>query len=65
MDALKRIIQHDNKSGWSNTPGGLSRSQVVQDCVNGKIIPAKLYDQVGDALYNVRWPLPLKFNEIK
>ena len=61
LDALKRIIKHDGVSGWSKTPGGLARISVLEDCLKRKIIPQKLFDERGDALYGNNWPLPLSF----
>jgi len=60
LDALKRIIKHDAISGWENTSGGLSRIQVLKDCLDCKI-NYKLNDEESDVLYGVNWPMPWLF----
>lgn len=61
LNALKRIIKHDDVSGWSERSDALARKQVLRDCLSGKIESYKLKDNEGDELYGVRWPLPLQF----
>lgn len=62
LDALKRIIKHDAVSGWSNTPGGLARIRILEECDSGLMKPFKLLDERGDRLYGNSWPLPLQFS---
>lgn len=63
LDALKRIIRHDDAHGWGEDkdPGSLARRAVLADCERGKIKPHKLYDEKGDMLYGNDWPLPISF----
>lgn len=61
LDGLKRIIKHDYASGWQETPGGLARRKVVEECEEGIIKANKEKDERGDMLYGNRWPLPLNF----
>ena len=59
LDGLKRTIKHDYASGWKETPGGLARKKVLQECEEGKIKAKKQYDEKGDKLYGDGWPLPI------
>lgn len=61
LDALQRIIRHDRSSEWKNSPQGLARVSVLQDCLTHKIAPKKLFDDQSDELYGINWPLPLDF----
>ncbi len=65
LDGLKRIVLHDKASDWSNTPGGKARLTVLKDIEEGKIIAKKLLDEKTDALYGIKWPLPLDFENPK
>lgn len=60
LDALKRIIKHDQSHGY-NDPKAMARNKVLEDCLNSKITSYKLYDDKEDVLYGNKWPLPLTF----
>lgn len=60
LNGLRRIVMHDRASGWSETPDGRARRQVILDCSDGKI-PFKEDDDPGDEVYGIGWPLPLTF----
>ena len=61
LSALERIIRHDQCSGWNDSPDSLARIRVYEDCVNKTIPFKKMEDDPIDALYGVKWPLPLVF----
>lgn len=60
LDALRRILRHDESHDWLQKDDSLARQQVIADCLSGKI-KYKLNDEPGDYLYGVEWPLPLSF----
>jgi hypothetical protein len=65
VDALKRIIKHDQSHGWMYNSGCLARLKVLDECEKFKIPYKKYLDKKGDALYGVRYPLPLTFEQNK
>lgn len=61
LEGLKRIITHDETSGWSKTVNGLIRLQILDDCLKEKYSYKEL-DEETDILFGITWPLPYEDN---
>lgn len=63
LDALKRIVKHDLAHGWNVNADCKARMKLLEDCEKGLIKTKKVYDEKGDPLYGISWPLPLHFTD--
>lgn len=58
LDALWRIIRHDETASWAGNINSWGRKLLFNQALAGEVNYAKPNDSPGDLLYKNGWPLP-------